>query len=448
MSASDTIYALATGSGRAAIAVVRLSGRLTQVILEKLTGTVGEPRLLRLRGIIDPEDLELLDEAMVVWMPGPSTYTGEDCAEFHVHASRAVLSRLFDVLANFPGVRLAEAGEFTRRAVSNGKMDLVEAEGLGDLLAAQTAAQRRLALRQMSGNASSIFDSWRERLLLIRADIEAAVDFADERGVIEEASARIDAAIVSLIAEMEKAAAGESAAETIRNGVRVILSGHPNTGKSALLNAVARRDVAIVSGIPGTTRDVLEVILDIGGYPVILADTAGLRNDVEDEIEREGIARSRQQIRHGDIVVWVASGDVPGSGFYDDDICPDIIVCGKCDIRNDLTGLLRNESGEVPVVKLSARTGEGIQTFIQLLQKLISERFQNLESPIVTSSRQKQATQDSIRLLNDSLRHDFGAIELKAEDIRMAADAVGRITGRTEVEEWLGAIFSRFCIGK
>ena len=448
MSAGDTIYALSSGAGRAAIAIVRVSGGETRAILEAVAGTIGKPRHYHLRHLADPLTGEILDQAIVVWLPGPNSFTGEDCAEFHVHASQAVLSALFTALSAFPGVRPAEAGEFTRRAVGHGKMDLVEVEGLGDLLLAQTAAQRRQALSQMSGQASSIFDSWRERLLLIRADIEAAVDFIEEDGVAEAASPGIDGQVRALLAAMETAVTASKSAEAIRDGVKVVLAGHPNTGKSSLLNAVARRDAAIVSATPGTTRDVIEVLLDIGGIAVVLTDTAGLRPMAGDDIEGEGIRRTKREMQQADIVVWVSSPDIMGSEEHGPEITPDLRVAGKCDLAVGQSGPLRNESLQPAPLSLSAATGSGIAAFIETLSILITERFRSSESSVIVSARQKDATVESIRMLNDSLRHDHANLELKADDVRRAAEAIGRITGRTEVEEWLGAIFSRFCIGK
>lgn len=445
MSASDTIYAVSSGSGRAAIALIRISGRQTRAILEAMAGKTGEARQYRLRTLTEPATGIVLDQAIAVWLPGPRSFTGEDCAELHVHASRAVLAGVFKALSSLPDVRPAEAGEFTRRAVLNGKMDLVEAEGLGDLLAAQTEAQRRQAMSQMLGEASSVFDSWRERLLHIRADIEAVIDFADEEGVAEAAGQRIDTQIADLIREMEQAVLRSVAAEAIRDGVKVVLAGLPNTGKSSLLNALARRDAAIVSATPGTTRDVIEVMLDIGGIGVILTDTAGMRSS-GDEVEQEGIARSKREAHRADILVWVASGDVEGSMIHDPGIVPDLVVMGKSDLKTEQSGLLRNDLRRV--IPVSARTGLGIPVFIKSLTRLLDQRLQISENPVVVSARQKNATLESIRVLNDSLAYGSSDLELKAEDVRRAADAIGRITGRTEVEEWLGAIFSKFCIGK
>jgi tRNA modification GTPase len=445
MSANDTIFAVSSGSGRAAIAVIRLSGPRAREIVSDMTGGMPQPRHYSLRRLVDPGTGEVLDEAIAVWLPAPRSFTGENCAEFHVHASRAVLAAIFKVFSGYQGVRPAEAGEFTRRAVRHGKMDLVEAEGLGDLLGAQTEFQRRQAMSHMLGDASSVFDSWRERLLQIRADIEAVIDFADEEGVAEAASLRINSQTIELLREMEGAVAKSAAAGAIRDGVKVVLAGPPNTGKSSLLNAIARRDAAIVSAIPGTTRDVIEVMLDMGGIPVILTDTAGLRSS-GDEIEQEGINRSLREVASADIVVWVASPDVEGSDRCELSESPDLIILGKSDLVAQQSRLPRNELRRV--IPVSAATGQGLPEFVASLTDLVRQRLDVGENPIVVSERQRKATLDSIRILNDSLAHNLSGLEMKAEDIRKSAEAIGRITGRTEVEEWLGAIFSKFCIGK
>lgn len=448
MSSLDTIYAVATGSGRAAISVVRLSGQGVGAVLKGLAGSQGAPRKLVVRDLVDPSTGELLDRAVTVWLPGPNSYTGEDCAELHVHASSAVLTGLFSALRQFKSVRLAEAGEFTRRAFLNGKIDLVEAEGLGDLLESRTKVQRRQALGRMAGRASSIFDSWRERLLLIRANIEAAVDFVDEEGVADLAIPGVDEDIEGLVAALCVAVEGSDRAEAIRSGIKVVLAGHPNTGKSSLLNALVGREAAIVSAIPGTTRDAIEVLMDVGGFPVRVTDTAGLRGETNDEIELLGMVRTRKELQEADIVLWVCSPDVVGSEVVEEGNGVDLIVLGKSDLRVDGLGLLRNKTEELPVVEISALHGSGLDELTACLNELVEAQFSAMEDSVVVGGRQRDAIEESIRLLNDALDHNAGALELKAEDVRRAANAIGRITGRTEVEEWLGAIFSKFCIGK
>ena len=448
MNPLDTIYALASGSGMVALSVIRLSGDRSHLAVKALAGELVVPRRCYLRALRDPMTAEVLDQAMVIRFEAPASFTGEDGAEFHIHGGRAVQSGVLLALSRVDGLRLAEPGEFTRRAIRNGKMDLVEAEGLGDLLWAQTSGQRRQAMSQLLGDASSVFESWREQLLLIRAEIEAAVDFADEAGVAEAAQQGIDGGIQLLLSEMEQAVSRSAMASAIRDGVRVVLAGLPNTGKSSLLNALVRRDAAIVSAVPGTTRDAIEVFLDLGGIPVILTDTAGLRDDVSDMAEAEGIRRSRTRMADAHVMVWVASPDVPGSEEYDQNAAPDILVRNKCDIAESNSRLIRNEDSIRPHVMLSATTGEGVEDFLRILTDLSRQRFISEESPVVVTERQRLVTLEAIESLKKSATHGSGSLELKAEDIRCAADAVGRLTGRAGVEEWLGVIFSRFCIGK
>lgn len=445
MISSDTIYALSSGVGHAGIAVIRLSGCGSAALLEAIAGPLPAPREFAVRNLRDIASGELLDRGVVVWLPGPRSFTGEDCAELHVHGSPAVISAFLSVLSLQTGVRPADPGEFTRRAFVNGKMDLVEIEGLADLLEARTVSQRRQAMQQMSGDASSVFDQWRLNLLLIRADIEAVVDFVDEPGVADAAAAGIHRRIESALAEISDALDRSSTAEVVRDGVRVVLAGQPNTGKSSLLNALARRNAAIVSSIPGTTRDSIEVTLDVMGIPVVLTDTAGIRDPAGDTIEEEGIRRTQAHIVGADILVWVSSPDVPGSGKPDLSARPDILVCNKIDLQEQ-SGLPRNDS--TPTVMVSTKTGEGLPYLISTLAELLRRRYGNGESALIVSARQKLVATRVYEHLTMALTLGADALELKAEEIRRASDEICRLTGRVDVEEWLGAIFNRFCIGK
>lgn len=379
----------------------------------------------------------------MAWLPAPSSFTGEDCAEFHLHGSQAVVAAVLSALGNRPGLRPAEPGEFTQRAFLNGKIDLVEVEGLADLLDARTAHQRRQAFRQASGFASGIFDSWRHQLLSIRADIEAVVDFVDEQGVAEEAAPAIDMRISALRDELSAAVEQSAAAEIVRDGARVVLAGHPNTGKSSLLNALARREAAIVSDVPGTTRDAIEVWLDLGGMPVVLTDTAGLHADTMDKVELEGIRRSKAHISAADLVIWLWSPDISGSE-EPGDVRPDLIVENKIDLGS---GLPRNDLS-AEHVQISTLSGVGISLLLHKIIDLLSARFTTIEASLLVSERQVSAARKSIRFLNDALDLPSDRLELKAEHVRRASDEIGRLTGKLGVEEWLGMIFSRFCIGK
>lgn len=440
MTASDTIFAQSSGAGRAGIAVIRVSGPRASAILEACASSLPRPRELTLRSIRDPDSGEMIDKAAVIWLPAPRSFTGEDCAEFHLHGSPAVIKAFTEVLGRHPDTRPADAGEFTRRAFMNDKLDLVEVEGLGDLLDAQTTVQRRQALRQMTGEASSVFECWRRELLLARADLEAVLDFSDESGVADAATLGIDARLRKLRDVMSKAVADANRAELVREGVRVVLAGLPNTGKSSLLNSLAKRDAAIVSETAGTTRDVIEVTLDFNGVPVILTDTAGLRSS-EDVLEQEGIRRARQHISAADVLVWVWSADVPGSEHPDPEIAPDVYLRNKCDQASIL------EVGPRQSIPTSSVTEGGLLAFVAYFQELIDAHVGHEEAYVVTSARQKAICERTIRYLNEMLREDVN-LELKSELVRMASSEVGRLAGRVDVEEWLGVIFSRFCIGK
>lgn len=447
MTGSDTIFALSSGVGRVAIAVMRLSGPQSSLLLKDLAGSLPAPRHFSLCSLRDPGSGELLDKAAVVWCPGPQSVTGEDVVELHLHGSPAVLGAVFDVLRRYPLLRPADAGEFTRRAFANGKLDLVEVEGLADLLEARTSSQLRQAMQQFSGVASSVFDGWRSELLQIRAGIEAAVDFSDERGVAEAALESVGQQIQALEQKMQLSIDQSAVSEILRDGVRVVLAGYPNTGKSSILNLLARRDAAIVATRPGTTRDVIEVHMDLGGVPVILTDTAGLRLVTSDEIEAEGIRRSRHRIADANIVLWVSAPDVPGSAHPEAGIKVDLYVRNKSDLVDPGSKLFRNET-EPPYLDVSAQTGSGSSELINYIRSLANEQVRAGDAALIVSARQKSIVERSIRLLNDACMVGSTNLELKAECIRLASDEVGRLTGRVDVEEWLGAIFNRFCIGK
>jgi tRNA modification GTPase len=441
MTPAETIFALSTGAGRAAIAVIRVSGPGSAMALSTLAGGLPAPRRLVRRRLTDPDGGEPVDVAAVVWLPGPGTATGEDMAEFHVHGSDAVVAQIFGILARLPGLRLAAAGEFTRRGFANGKIDLVEAEGLGDLLEARTESQRKLALHQFMGGASAIVENWRRGLIDALAAVDAVVEFVDEgdvAGVGDDAWRGLARTVRS---DMERAVALAGKARNVRQGLRVVLAGAPNTGKSSLLNAVAQRDVAIVSPVAGTTRDSLEVHVELAGVPVVLADTAGLRADAGDEIEKIGMARSRRSAAEADVLVWVWSRDVSGSATVSDGLAPDLVVENKSDLAVDA-------GSDGAAVRVSSQTGAGLTELLLLFAAAVSARACLAEPAVVVRERQEEAVRDSIRHLNDALALPPGRMELVSAELRAAANALARLTGRIDVENWLDAIFSRFCIGK
>ncbi len=438
MTDGETIFALSSGVGRAGIAVVRVSGPGAVLALSRMAGGCPSPRRASMRRICDPVSLALLDMGVVLYFNGPASVTGEDVAEFHVHGGLAVIASVLAGLQKLDGFRPAEAGEFSLRAFRNGRMDLVQAEGLGDLLAADTERQRQQAVFQASGGASSFYDGWRSRLITIRARIEAAVDFADEEDVVAASVADMRPAVMALAEEMTAVLARSEQGEMLREGVRVVLAGVPNTGKSSLLNALAQRDVAIVSSIAGTTRDVIEVRLDLGGLPVLVSDTAGWRTDTRDEIEAIGIDRAQNAARGADVVVWVAAPDVGGSDSIPVGITTDIRVWNKYDLE-------RSPPGFVPCSTLSR---DGVAPVLAALTEVVRVQCGAPERAVVVRARQAAAVGDSIRHLNESIRHRTDELELMAEDLRQAADALGRLTGSVGVEDILGAIFSEFCVGK
>lgn len=436
----ETIFALSSAPGRAGVAVIRASGPGAGDALRALTGrALPAARRASLRRLSDPEGGEEIDRALVLWLPGPGTVTGEDMAEFHVHGGRAVVAAMIDALGRLPSLRLAEPGEFTRRAFANGRMDLTQVEGLADLIDAETAAQRRLALAQAEGALEARCTAWRDRLVRALALIEAEIDFSDEElpeGLGDEAAATIGAVRV----EMDAAAAGAHRGELLRDGVQVAILGRPNVGKSSLLNRLARREAAIVSDVSGTTRDVIEVRLDLGGVPVVVADTAGLR-ETEDPVEREGIARASARAAAADIAVWVA--DLSAGGL--EPAWPDGLMAS----HRVVVGNKADLAGAVPegIVGVSAVTGEGLAG----LEAWLSDSAAELagaggEPALVSRARQAACLRDASAAL--ARAGSQGEAALAAEDVRLALRALGRLVGKTDVEDVLDVIFRDFCIGK
>ena len=384
----------------------------------------------------------MIDRALLLRFQGPATATGEDLVEFHLHGSTTVVQRLFVELASFETCRPAEAGEFTRRAFANERMDLVEVEGLADLLAAESEPQRRLAMRQFSGDASSIYLAWHRELVGVLAIIEAAIDFADEDGVAEQALELAAPRIAAFRIKLETALEESVRAATVRKGLRIVIAGEPNVGKSSLLNALAGRKAAIVSELAGTTRDVVEAAMMVAGLPVVLADTAGLRDETQDVIEREGVARSLAEIGAADVLVWVRSAADEARVLPPRE--PDIFVVNKSDLVSRESILDRNDGA----LAVSVKTGDGLEDVRDALAGLVSVRTAMGENAIMVRERHRSAISESIRSLNDALSKRGDSLELMAEDVRKAAAALSSITGRVDVEDFLGQIFSEFCIGK
>ena len=439
---SDTIYAPATARGRSALAVIRINGPQTRFVVETIAGALPEPRRMRL-SLFRSAQGEVIDQGLCVVFPGPASPTGEDCAEFHCHGSPSVVSAMLEALSFFPQCRLALPGEFARRALANGRMDLAEIEGLGDLLEAETSAQRRQAVRQMLGALGRETDRWREDVLMCSALIEADLDFSDEgdvdRQALDEAFRRLRLLRDSFVRALEQAQIGER----VRDGYMVVLAGPPNAGKSTLLNLLARRDVAIVSPIPGTTRDIVEVRLDLGGYPVTLVDTAGMRES-SDEIEREGMRRMMARAATADAVIWLCPPEDRDSQP------PESIVQSDAPIWRIAT-----QSDRVPVEGdfdgiISAVTGEGIDDIVSRLSTLATIQADvGAESVILTRARHREAVMEALESVDRALENGHSqGVELLAEDLRLAARAIGRITGHVGVEDILDRLFSTFCIGK
>lgn len=444
--ATATIFALSTPPGRAGVAVVRVSGPKAGIVLKVMAAPRPKPRQAAGRRLRHPTTGEILDRGIALWFPAPKSFTGEDVAELQLHGSRAVVTAVLAALAEIPGCRPAEPGEFARRAFEAGKIDLAEAEGLADLLEAETEAQRKQALLQASGAASAIYEGWRRSLIDALALIEAAIDFSDEADVgtssFEEARGRVETLATAVRHHLDDGHRGE----IVREGFHVVLAGPPNVGKSSLLNALARREAAIVSEEAGTTRDVIEVRLDLNGLPIVVSDTAGIR-EAEGKVEAEGIRRTLATAKSADLVVWVME---PGD--------PEAVLPADLLERADRTLLAVNKVDLMPgggapplpddILPLSARTGQGIEELTRRIGAIAAERIGPLDTPAIAHIRHRRLIETCLEGLSGFLKGDADQVELRAEDLRRAAAALGRITGRVDVEDVLDQVFSRFCIGK
>jgi tRNA modification GTPase len=435
---TKTIYALSSGRPPVAVAVVRISGPRAGDALKSLTGKIPAPRHASFARIRDPKTNEIIDEALVLFFPAPKSETGEDVAEIQLHGGRAVIAALFAALARMDGFRLAEPGEFTRRAFENGKLDLTAIEGLADLIYADTDAQRRQALRQLQGLLGNRAEDWRTRLIEALALAEAGIDFSDEADVASSVTAQALAVARKLQREIADALSDAKRGERLREGVVVAIAGPPNAGKSTLLNRIARREASIVSPFAGTTRDVIEVHLDLEGLPVTLLDTAGIR-ETDDPVEREGVARARARAAAADLVVWVVDAAAP------DDAMP-VMAANLIVVRNKID-LVAKPKPKPGIYDISSTTGAGIEPLLDALAAFAADHLGSREPALVTRERQRLLLQEAsdalIRAIKETARDD-----IFAEELRLAARALGRLTGQVDVEDILDVIFRDFCIGK
>ncbi|XP_035503228.1 tRNA modification GTPase GTPBP3, mitochondrial isoform X2 [Scophthalmus maximus] len=472
---ADTIFALSSGHGRCGVAVVRVSGPSSATALRRMAGlrcSLPPPRAALLRSITDPQGKEVLDRGLVIWFPAPHSFTGEDSVEFHIHGGTAVITAVLQALGSVPGMRPADAGEFTRRAFQAGKLGLTEVEGLGDLIHAETEAQRRQALRQMSGELGHLYQDWSHKLKRCLAHVEAFIDFSEDELIEDGVLNQVDRSVCNLQAEMERHLKDERKGERLRSGVQVVIAGATNAGKSSLLNKLCQRPAAIVSPIAGTTRDVVETALDIGGFPVLLSDTAGLR-DSPDLVEREGVRRALERVEQADLtLVVVDCAHVPADAQQaaaflqghlrsvlptvkqrETDRC--LLVLNKTDLlpedeRRTLDEELRQVSGLPPVCLISCHTNEGLQDFLTLLHVRVKTLCGDPLSgaPTLTQARHRAHLQQCVAALAQYKHYRNIDLALAAEGVRLALTSLGRITGRVGAEEILDIIFKDFCIGK
>lgn len=434
--AADTIFALSSGAGAAGVAVIRISGPRAGAVITSLCGDCPAPRAAALRLLRDPADGAEIDSAVVLFFPAPRSFTGEEVAELQLHGSLGVIRRITSILAGLEGLRAADAGEFSRRALANGKLDLIEVEALSDLLAAETVMQAKLA-RRYQRDLRAAAARWREGLLSVLALTEAYIDFSDEDDVANQIDSDSEQELGDLQKEIASAAAGLAVAERIRRGFRIAIMGPPNAGKSSLLNALAARDVAITSPTPGTTRDAIEVHLELAGLPVVLVDTAGLR-DALDPVEQEGVQRAHRAGEDADLVLWLSPADGPQECPFADAL----IATSKSD-------LMDSDPERLSLMSISTRDGTGLPELVgELRERARTAVGDSAGALIVASQRQAAELGLAADALGRARRCGGDVLELRAEELRSACRALDRLTGRIGYEEVLGAIFSRFCVGK
>ena len=442
-----TIYALSSGPGIAGVSVVRVSGKDTSKVIKIITGEdLPAPRVATLRKMNNINTNELIDEGLIIWFPGPQSYTGEDLVEFHVHGSRAVVTALHTSISEIENCRLAEPGEFTKRAFQNGKINLIKAESIADLISSETEIQRKQALEIMNGKSSDKFNSWREKLLKILSHIEAKIDFPDE-DLPEDIIFEIKKTSEQVSNEINKILEDEKVGERIREGFKIAIVGPSNAGKSSLLNYLSKRDVAIVSEIAGTTRDVIETHLNLDGYPVVLSDTAGIR-DSKDEIEKRGIKLALKRAEEADlrlVVIEPKNLDFTGflKGLFDEN---SILVINKSDL---LQKNLDEQIKKLEHVLISIIKNSNLDILINKIKNKLKNKFISNEDILITRERHRQHLKQCVdHLKNFSKKNKNDDFDKAAEDLRLATRHLGMIVGKVDVEEILGSIFNDFCIGK
>ena len=442
-----TIYALSSGPGISGIAVIRVSGKNTAEVVKKLTGDkLPRPRVATLTKFNKNGGKELIDEGVIIWFPAPNSYTGEDLAEFHVHGSRAVVNAMHFSISKVKNCRLAEPGEFTKRAFQNGKINLLKAESIADLISSETEIQRKQALKIMSGKSSDKFNSWREKLLKILSHIEAKIDFPDE-DLPENIISEIRKTSNKVLTEIKKTLNDQKVGERIREGFKIAIVGPTNAGKSSLLNYLSKRDVAIVSEIAGTTRDVIETHLNLDGYPVVVSDTAGIR-DSKNEIEKKGIKVALNRAEDADLkLVIVSAKNVDFTVILKSLLSKDaILVVNKSDL---MKGKLNRKFKKYEHVLISIKKDLNLNKLISKIKNKLKNKFINSENILITRERHRQNLKNCVyhlqKFQEKKLANDF---DKAAEDLRLATRHLGMIVGKVDVEELLGSIFNDFCIGK
>ncbi len=451
-----TIFALSSGRPPAAIAVVRISGPRARFALETMIGRVPEPRRAVLARVREPATGEVIDEGLALWFPGPRSETGEDMAELQLHGGRAVIGAVLAALGRLDGFRMAEPGEFTRRAFENGRLDLTAVEALADLIYADTEAQRRQAFRHLQGFLGNRAEDWRRRLIEALAMVEAGIDFSDEADVPQDLVGPALEKAREIRAEIGEALADAGRGERLREGLVVAIAGPPNAGKSTLFNRIARREAAIVSPIPGTTRDVLEIHLDLHGAPVTVLDLAGMR-DSDDPVEQAGVERARARAAGADLVLWVVDASAPvdlnrNSSLSFRPSGEVWLVCNKMDLAkgSERSGCINESEMQFRLrVSTSGLTGQGVNQLLELLAQRANEYLGSGEPALVTRERHRKALEETCAAIDRAAAEGArGREDIVGEELRVAAQALGRLTGRVDVEDVLDVIFRDFCIGK